>query len=467
MDASRRGWKIAAGFGGARDARTTLVGVALVRKLALALIVMVIGLTSAGIVVGKEIKFKWIRQFGTPLLDVIKGVAVDHGSVYVAGDTLGALPGQTSAGGRDAFLRKYDRKGNVLWTRQFGSAGNDFVGSVGGGVAVGDDSIYVVGLTDGALPGQTSAGGFDAFIRKYDPAGTVTWTRQFGTVGTDDLHDVAVDEDGRIFVAGSTNGTLPGQTNSGGVDAVVRRYDASGNIVWTGQFGTPVGDHLDAIAVDDDGGVYVAGNTGGTLPGQTSAGGLDMLVRKYDANGNVLWTRQAGSSGADFALGIAVEDDDGVYVDGGTAGAFPGETSAGSEDAFVQKYSLNGDLRWTRQFGTPGLDEPGPIAVDDGWVFIQGVVSAALPGQTYAGGLFDAFVRKYDTFGFEEWTVQFGTPGNDDPRGIAVDGRRIYLGGRTDGMLPGQTSAGGFDAFLIRMVDAKDGHDDDEEEEDG
>ena len=35
------------------------------------------------------------------------------------------LPGQTSAGGRDTYLRKYDANGNEFWTRQFGTAGMD------------------------------------------------------------------------------------------------------------------------------------------------------------------------------------------------------------------------------------------------------------------------------------------------------------------------------------------------------
>ena len=42
---------------------------------------------------------------------------------------------------------------------------------------------------------------------------------------------------------------------------------------------------------------------GGTLPGQTTAGGIDAFVRKYDPNGTEMWTRQFGTAGDDFALG--------------------------------------------------------------------------------------------------------------------------------------------------------------------
>src|SRR5439155_1266491 len=139
---------------------------------------------------------------------------------------------------------------------------------------------------------QTSAGGVDAFLRKYDAAGNTLWTRQFGT-SADDLADaVAVDGTG-VYMAGFTGGTLPGQTSAGGVDAFLRKYDSSGNVLWTRQFGTSAYDSAVAIAADGTS-VYVAGFTGGTLLGQTSAGGYDAFLRKYDSSGNVLWTRQFG-----------------------------------------------------------------------------------------------------------------------------------------------------------------------------
>ncbi|MCH8979561.1 MAG: SBBP repeat-containing protein, partial [Armatimonadetes bacterium] len=82
-----------------------------------------------------------------------------------------------------------------------------------------------------------------------------------------------------------------------------------------------------------------AGGTSGTLPGQTSAGNFDAFVRKYDADGNEVWTRQFGGSGSDRASGISV-DASGVYVAGSTTGTLPGQTSAGSADAFVVKLSI-------------------------------------------------------------------------------------------------------------------------------
>src|SRR5205823_600611 len=65
-----------------------------------------------------------------------------------------------------------DAGGAELWTRQFGTAVNDFPG----GLAADASGVYVAGSTHGTLPGQTSAGDEDAFVRKYDAAGTELWT---------------------------------------------------------------------------------------------------------------------------------------------------------------------------------------------------------------------------------------------------------------------------------------------------
>jgi len=43
----------------------------------------------------------------------------------IPGYTEGSLAG-VNAGLYDAFVRKYDGGGNLLWTRQIGTSGNDF-----------------------------------------------------------------------------------------------------------------------------------------------------------------------------------------------------------------------------------------------------------------------------------------------------------------------------------------------------
>jgi len=122
-----------------------------------------------------------------------------------------------------------------------------------------------------------------------------------------------------------------------GEAASSKAYEAD----WTTQYGTAASDYVTDLALHPSG-VYVAGGTGGELPGQVSAGSQDAYVRRYSSGGEVEWTRQFGSAKEEEAMGVAV-DDTGVYVVGQTYDALPGYTNTGRYDAFVRKYSLLGD----------------------------------------------------------------------------------------------------------------------------
>src|SRR5262245_3168745 len=270
----------------------------------------------------------WIRQFGTAVLDRAWGTDVDAaGNVYTAGVTAGALPGQISAGGSDAFVRKYDPAGTEMWTQQFGTAGEDLAWDVAVDRAVG--SVYVVGF----LGNIGAFNEHNAYLRKYNSSGFEVWTRQIGQVS--EAQGVTVDPAGNIYIAGFVTGTLPGQTSAGSTDAFVRKYDSAGNVLWTRQFGSPSFDSASRIAADQAGNVAVVGTTTGALPGQVAAGAADDFVRQYDFAGNELWTRQFGSADFESATGVAVDQLGNVFVSGQTQGALPGQISAGSSDAFI------------------------------------------------------------------------------------------------------------------------------------
>jgi hypothetical protein len=244
---------------------------------------------------------EWIRQFGTTGVDQATGLGVDATGVYVAATVGAVLPGQVSAGRQDVAVRKYDFTGNVLWTRQFGSSNFENVF----GLAAGPTGVFAAGRTAGAFPMQTNAGGDDAFVQAYDLDGNFLWTRQYGTGGDDRATRPSVDATG-IYVFGFAGAALPGQTSAGGEDAYVRKYDFAGNELWTRQFGTAEQDSSSG-GVSDGTFLYVVGGTDGALPGQASAGGRDAFVRCYDVNGNLQWTRQFGTPLTDTAVRVALD----------------------------------------------------------------------------------------------------------------------------------------------------------------
>src|SRR3989441_1115378 len=211
--------------------------------------------------------FRRPRQFGSSSYDLAWGMALDASGAYVAGRTGGAS-GYEPDPSDDAFVRKYDASGNLLWADQFGSSAADWANWI----AVDASGAYVAGVTfGGTLPGQTSAGSDDGFVRKYDASGNVVWTRQFGTSADDQAYAIAVDASG-AYVAGYAAGALPEQASTGGFDAFVRKYDVNGNEVWTRQFGTQANANLGVLPGSVPWAIYAAVAAGAAALG--SAGGL-------------------------------------------------------------------------------------------------------------------------------------------------------------------------------------------------
>lgn len=84
----------------------------------------------------------------------------------------------------------------------------------------------MAGITWGTFPGQTSTESDDLFVAKYDSSGKMIWLRQFGTDNNDYVYGIAADHSG-VYVTGQTNGTFPGETNAGGIDAFIAKLKNS------------------------------------------------------------------------------------------------------------------------------------------------------------------------------------------------------------------------------------------------
>ncbi len=328
----------------------------------------------------------WLRQFGTSAEDSIVSVLVDgHGTAYVHGRTKGSLGGP-NVGDSDAFVAKLDSAGSPVWIRQYGTTAEDEPG----GISV--DSLgnaYAVGLTNGRL-GQQSFGDYDAYLVKVDSNGNLVWTQQFGTSAMESMGDVSADNQGNVYTVGSTSGPLGGP-NMGGSDAYVTKFSATGSFLWTHQFGTSNHDSANSASTDGLGNVYIAGSTYGSLGG-TNAGGRDGLVSKFNSQGLLLWTRQFGTTALDQCWEISCDSQGNPFVCGETQGSLAAP-NAGSFDVVVRKYDSEGNVLWTDQFGTSGEERYPNIAVDGlGIVYVSGLTTGSLGGP-HAGD-YDAFVVK-------------------------------------------------------------------------
>ncbi len=274
----------------------------------------------------------WIRQFGTIDPDSAYAAAPDGaGGVFVSGGTSGSLAGPHAGGFDDAWLAYYDGAGNQTWIRQFGTSGHDRAEGV---APDGSGGVYVSGTTYGSLGGPYAGGG-DAWLAHYDNTGNQTWIRQLGTSANDYARAASPDGAGGVYVCGDTIGSLGGQ-HAGAYDAWLARYDGAGNQTWIRQFGTNTFDYAYAAAPDGSGGVYVSGKTQGSVGG-LHAGGDDAWLAHYGGAGNRTWILQFGTSSDDGAHSVAPDGSGGAYVCGPTAGSLGGP-NAGADDAWLAHY---------------------------------------------------------------------------------------------------------------------------------
>jgi hypothetical protein len=162
---------------------------------------------------GSTGSFAWTQYGGGPSSDQALAVAVSGSSVYVAGSftnaaTLGPLALANGASG-NALVAKLNDAGSsasFTWAQTAGGSGTD----VAQALAVAGSDVYVAGYVGGPAAfgglGTLGAGSFDVFATKLTDAGasaSFAWLQTAGGPGDDFASSLAVDPDGRVYVAGT------------------------------------------------------------------------------------------------------------------------------------------------------------------------------------------------------------------------------------------------------------------------
>lgn len=341
------------------------------------------------------------------------GIAFDDaysGNIYVVGTTNAALASNlTELGINDYFIAAYDSTNNShtqLWVRQVGASGGH---TSGRSVTVDPNGdIYITGSTDVGISGQIQQGSQDYFIAKYGTNGNLIWTREVGASGGTTIGSgITVDPtfDKNVYITGSTNQGISGQSLSGDKDYFLAKYTPDGDLVDTKLIGVP-GTSSSGLAIKANtktpscSYLYVTGDTSSSgdsgIYGQQN-GNTDYFIAKYDYSLNSLWGFQVGApSGDTTGLGV---DSDGVcnsYLTGYTTVGLSGQTQIGEENYFVAKYNSDGVLQWGYQAGAfNGLTAGSGISTSAGGnSYITGYSNVGVMGQTLVGS-YDYFIASY------------------------------------------------------------------------
>ncbi|MFO1153497.1 MAG: hypothetical protein U1E42_07500 [Rhodospirillales bacterium] len=196
-----------------------------------------------------------------------------------------------------------------------------------------------------------------------------------------------------MIISGSSSGALGGPHHGRYSDVFVAKYNADGDLLWSGQLGKkPQDEFATAAATDADGNIRVAGYTFGSFGGPY-LGYSDGLVAKLSTAGNVLWRRQPATSEGEWVTDIATDAHRNIVITGFRAGSLGG-VNRGAADTYIIKCAPDGDVLWKRQIGTPKDDWSKAIATDSGGnIVIGGFTAGSLAGPKQ--GRFDGFIAKF------------------------------------------------------------------------
>jgi len=230
------------------------------------------------------------------------------------------------------YIKKYDLNGNELititqTTGSISSIDIDLQGNIFAGGATGNGNIDFNGQT------FTAPFTYNFYIVKYNASGTCLWAKFVEDVTFQKIN-IACDNSGNLFAAGDLSGsfmfgTIQSQGPQWVYDFFLTKLDPSGNFLWvrevpnttesvTGDAGKA---NLKSLIVDLQNNIYFCGFLRGTVNWGNNItticpGSSDILLLKYDTNGNILLGKRAGGMGGNRADDISLDNSGNVFLSG-------------------------------------------------------------------------------------------------------------------------------------------------------
>ena len=367
---------------------------------------------------------EWSTYLGGTLYDAINGITTNKdGYVYAVGATSStasiatvgsyqvSFGGGSNSVGADAMLLKFDAGGSCIWATYYGGTGVDIGRSIAvdtsGNILIAGQTNSQTGMGTASTHRPTPSSSIqnnDAFLAKFDTSGQRIWGTYFG--GDNNDGDVATalacSNDGGIYLGGrtvsetgiSTPGAFQPVKSSGlsAVDGFLARFTTSGNLDWATYYGGTLDESIFSIATDSSGNLYLSGSTNsdggiatpGAFQDSNTGSDVDGFVAKFDAAGQRLWGTYFGGDLYDIITGAYISHDSYLYLAGNTTSS-SGISSAlshqqnfgGNQDAFLAKFSLDGQRQWSTYYGGTGADAGSGIAEGvDGAIMLMGITTS-------------------------------------------------------------------------------------------
>jgi hypothetical protein len=452
--------------------------------------------------------YQWSKQVGGSNSDGVVSMTSDtSGNTYTLGIVGGPTPVDLDPGPGvfnspatfiNLYLLKLDNMGNFMWAKTwdmpYGVGYSSVTLDKTGNIYIGGSAVSVIDFDPGPGVANLSNNRRAAYVLKLDQQGDFVWVKGFHKPSSASsswfeprCRDLTTDTLGNIYCLLNYTDTidvnpgtaiqnyLPG-SNSIGSSTVVK-LDASGNFVWAGSSYSGSSNSmydLKCIEVSPSGSnVFIAGDWWST----NSSASSELTYAVLNSTGAQTVSRQSSNTGFANVSAMDLASDGNLLIAGQFAGTVNfnsmgtfNQTTTGSYDVYLVKYSPFGSLLWIKTMGGTNADYCYGIDSDpDGNAYLTGNFTSTVmdcdPGTgvhnlNLIGGQ-DAYVMSLDASGTYRWAKSFGGSDNENPQRLNMDaGKNIYISGTFDGYCDFDPDAGtanlgsngGNDAFVMKLT---------------
>ncbi len=361
----------------------------------------------------------------------------------------------------DCWIAKLASNGDLVWSTFLGGDGfdscQDIAIDTSGNLIVAGNSTATWGEPVRAHSSQS-----DGFVVKLAPSGEVVWLTFLGGAGIDGSARICATPDGGMVVVGVSDASWlsPVRLFGSDRDSFAVKLSSDGVLSWNTFLGGPGTDEWTSCAIDSQGNIGLAGSSdaswGDPLRSFTNAD--DAFVAKLAPDGSLAWNTFLGGDSLDFGSSVAFTDTDLIVVAGSSTGSWgtPIRMHSSSYDAFVATLSSGGALQWHTFVGGDAADNASSVIAKDGRILIAGRSGAAwgTPSTAFLGA-FDGYVAHLRDNGLLEATAFVGGTGSDTIHALALstDGDSLLAAGTSSSSwgMPRRAFSSPWDAFVALL----------------
>jgi len=252
-----------------------------------------------------------------------------------------------------------------------------------------------------------------------------------------------VDDKGNVYSFGVFNDSVDFDPGPGlytlapdsSMDIYLQKVDKNGNFIWAKNISNnaSVMPHLQSIAIDSIGNIYLAGNFRGSMdfdPGPgiqnlstTVLGQTDIFILKLNSSGNFVWVKQIGNSGFHAVYTVIINNSGDLIINGIFNGTVDFDPNAGIQNftaqgpgpnQFILKLDVNGNYIWANQIGCTSVSNPTNMEVDNNDdIILSGrfsdtliIDTGSLATKLYADTSINSYIVKLNSLGNFIWSKQ-------------------------------------------------------------